>query len=85
MASGRAFVVQYFSSSSVIKEAFEQFCRATEVTHKGDIASFLEEHEQLAKSKKRIDQDGFVVSNGNPIWVYEGIRLRKQYRANNIN
>ena len=74
-----------YESSGAIKDAFEQFCREAEVTHKGNIASFLEEHEHLSKSKKRIDQDGMIVSSGNPIWVYEGIRLRKQYRANNIN
>ena len=48
---------------------------------KGNIADYLEEHEHLPKTKKRIDADGLATSEGNPIYVYEGIRLKKKYRS----
>ena len=48
---------------------------------KGNIHAYLEEHEHLHKSKKRIDGKGYLCSNGNPIYVYEGIRLKKDYRS----
>ena len=70
-----------YESSSAIKEAFEAFCKDCEVKHKGNISSFLEEHERLSKTKKRIDEKGRPISSGNPIYVYEGIRLRNKYRV----
>ena len=69
-----------FESSSDIREAFDRFCRDCDVRGKANITAFLEEHEHLNKSKKRIDENGNPTSVGNPIYVYEGIRLRNKYR-----
>lgn len=70
-----------FESSKAIKEAFKEFCYEYDVKVPCDIAKFLEGHARLQKSKKRIDDDGNPVSTGNPIAVYEGIRLRNKYRV----
>ena len=73
-----------FESSSAIKEAFDAYCIEIGAKTKGDIHSYLAEHEGIVKlnTKKRIDSDGNPVSEGNPIYVYEGIRLRKKYKSN---
>ena len=70
-----------YESSSDIREAFDRFCHEVGVKSKPNISAYLEEHERLVKSKKRIDEDGQLTSNGNPIYVYEGIRLKKRYRT----
>ena len=67
-------------SVMAIKTAFEHFSKDSEVKVKCDINKYLTEHMKLTKKKKRIDDDGNPVSTGNPIAVYEGIRLRKKYR-----
>lgn len=69
-----------YESSSAIREAFERFCFEVGVKSKPNISLYLEEHERLVKSKKRIDEDGRPTSDGNPIYVYEGIRLKEKYR-----
>jgi phage/plasmid-associated DNA primase len=73
-----------FESSLAIKEAFDEFCKETGAKVKGDIHAYLAEHEGIVKlnTKKRIDSDGNPISEGNPIYVYEGIRLRKKYKSN---
>lgn len=73
-----------FESSSAIKDAFMSFCMDNDVHQKADIANFLDEHQRVPKTKKRIDADGNQISTGNPIYVYEGIRLKKQYRTGGI-
>jgi putative DNA primase/helicase len=70
-----------YESSSEIKKAFDQFCLEIGSKMKGNIADYLEEHEHLPKIKKRINADGLTTSEGNPIYVYEGIRLKKKYRS----
>ena len=69
-----------FESSSEIREAFDRFCHEVGVKSKPNISAYLEEHERLVKSKKRIDEEGKLTGGGNPIYVYEGIRLKKKYR-----
>ena len=69
-----------YESSSEIREAFDRFCHEVGVKSKPNISAYLEEHERLVKSKKRIDEDGQLTGSGNPIYVYEGIRLKKKYR-----
>ena len=69
-----------YESSSSIKDAFDQYCQDNDIRVKGNIARYLEDNEGLKKSKKRIDVNGNLVSDGNPIYVYEGIRLRKRYK-----
>ena len=73
----------YYESSSAIKASFAQFCVDNNVAGKPDIVRFLEEHQRIPKTKKRIDADGKQIGAGNPIHVYEGIRLRKKYRKEN--
>ena len=69
-----------FESSSSIREAFEDFCHEAGVKSKPNILTYLEEHERLIRSKKRIDENGQPTSEGNPIFVFKGIRLKKKYR-----
>lgn len=69
-----------YESSSLIKEVFKYFCEKTGVSSKGNILRYLDEHERLKKMKKRIDEDGNPISEGNPIHVYEGVRLKRKYR-----
>lgn len=70
-----------YESSKAIKESFKEFCYKFDVKVSCDIGLFLETHARLQKSKKRIDDDGNPISTGNPIAVYEGIRLRSKYRV----
>lgn len=69
-----------YESSSSIKEAFSAFCVNNGVNRKADIGRFLDEHQRIPKAKKRIDDNGNLTSVGNPIYVYEGIRLKNKYR-----
>ena len=71
-----------YESSFAIKTAFEAFCAENSAKVKGDIYAYLEEHEGIPKlkTKKRIDADGYPCSEGNPIAVFEGIRLKNKYR-----
>jgi putative DNA primase/helicase len=73
-----------FESSLAIKEAFDEFCKETGAKVKGDIHAYLTEHEHIVKSssKKRIDDKGNPSSYGNPVSVYEGIRLRDKFKSN---
>ena len=71
---------EIYESSSALKEAFADFCRRHDVKVKNNLATFLEEHEHLQKVKKRIDSCGNPTNEGNPIYAYRGIRLRKRYR-----
>ena len=48
---------------------------------KGNITNYIKEHEGIQKVKKRIDDEGSLISEGNPIYVYEGIRLKNKYRS----
>lgn len=73
----------YYESSSAIKDAFSEFCYENNVSKKADIGRFLDEHQRIPKMKKRIDDKGNLTSIGNPIYVYEGIRLKNKYRKYN--
>lgn len=73
-----------FESSAAIKEAFSKYCLENGVTRKADIAAFLESHQRIPKTKKRIDDDGKQIGTGNAIHVYVGIRLKKKYRTGGI-
>lgn len=75
------FVEGKFESSSAIKEAYEAFCVDNDIPTKGNIANYIKEHEGIQKVKKRIDDEGSLISEGNPIYVYEGIRLKNKYRS----
>ena len=69
-----------YESSAAIKDAFGKYCLENGVTIKADIVGFIESHQRIPKSRRRIDADGKQIGTGNPIYVYEGIRLKKKYR-----
>ena len=69
-----------YESSDAIKKAYDQFCRDADVKRKGNISSYLENELKMANKKIRIDSNGYRISSGNPIHVYEGIRLKKKWR-----
>ena len=77
---------KYVSVTSV-KNAYENFCLQIGVTssRKGKITSYLEEKKKLVKVKKRVDINGSLTSDGNPIWVYQNLGIRKKYRLGEIN
>ena len=74
-----------YESSSLIKDAFEAYRVEIGAKVKSDIHAYLTEHEHVVKctSKKRIDSKGNLTGEGNPISVYEGIRLKHKYRPKN--
>ncbi len=69
-----------YESTTLIRKAFEMFCNKTSATSKANIVKFLDERQRIPKTRKRIDSSGNLSSEGNPIHVYFGIRLRKKYR-----
>ena len=73
---------QRYESTDAIRKAYDQFCRGAEVKRKGNICSYLEDELKKKNEKIRIDSDGYRVSFGNPIHVYEGLRLKKKWRPN---
>ncbi len=71
-----------FESTEVIKDAYEAFCIKNEVTTRGNIKSYITNHKKIKVMKKRIDDNGTLLSSGNPRATYVGIRLKDKYRAN---
>ena len=69
-----------YESSSAITEAFRYFCNKNNIEGNFNITSYLEK-KNIPKLRKRINDGGFISSEGNPIYVYEGIRLRARYRV----
>ena len=69
-----------YESSSAITEAFRYFCNKNEIDGNFNITSYLEK-KNIPKMRKRINEGGYITSEGNPIYVYEGIRLRAKYRV----
>lgn len=70
-----------YESSSKIREAYDLFCCKLGIkSTTNSILNFLEEHQRIKKCKKRIDDTGNITSVGNPIYVYEGIRLKKKLK-----
>ena len=56
------------------------FCKKYNIEGNFNIISYLEK-KNIPKSRKRINEGGYISSKGNPIYVYEGIRLRAKYRV----
>ena len=69
-----------YESSSAITDAFRYFCNKNNIEGNFNIISYLEK-KNIPKSRKRINDGGYISSKGNPIYVYEGIRLRAKYRV----
>lgn len=69
-----------YESSSAITEAFGYFCNKNNIKGNYNITSYLEK-KNIPKLRKRINEGGYTSSEGNPIYVYEGIRLRTKYRV----
>ena len=69
-----------YESSLAITEAFRCFCNKNEIKGNFNITNYLE-NQNISKLRKRINEDGYISSEGNPIYVFEGIRLRSKYRV----
>ena len=69
-----------YESSSAITEAFRYFCNKNKIEGNFNITTYLEK-KNIPKMRKRINESGYLSSEGNPIYVYEGIRLRAKYRV----
>ena len=68
-----------FESSSEIKKRFAEYCDKLNVKYqKNDITNYMEYFFDIKNKKRkvRIDDEGKLVSTGNPISAYEGIRLK---------
>lgn len=69
-----------YESSSAITKAFRCFCSKNRIEGNFNIANYLEK-KNIPKMRKRINESGYISSEGNPIFVYEGLRLRSKYRV----
>lgn len=69
-----------YESSSSITEAFRYFCNKNNINGNFNITNYLEK-KNILKTRKRLDDYGYITSEGNPIYVYEGIRLKARYRV----
>ena len=70
-----------FESTEVVRKAYEAFCTGHEAPVKGNIRAYILSHCRVSTKKKRIDDDGNLVSYGSPRACYEGIRLKDKYRV----
>ena len=68
-----------YVSTKKVKEAFERFCADREVKGKYNIGDYIKNIEKIPTERKRIDDEGNLVSIGNPVAVYKGLRIRKKY------
>ena len=71
-----------FESTEVVRKAYEAFCAGHDATVKGNIRAYIISHCKVNTKKKRIDEDGNLISSGSPKACYEGIRLKDKYRVN---
>lgn len=69
-----------YESSTSIAAAFRYFCNKNNIEGNFNITSYLEK-KNIPKLRKRINEGGYISSEGNPIYVYEGIRLRTKCRV----
>lgn len=69
-----------YESSSAITEAFKYFCLKNNIKGNFNIAAYLD-MKNILKTRKRINDGGWITSEGNPVYVYEGIRLKAKYRV----
>lgn len=69
-----------YESSSAITEAFRYFCNKNKIEGNFNITNYLEKN-NIPKLRKRINDSGYISSEGNPIYVFEGLRLRAKYRV----
>lgn len=66
-----------YCSSKQIVDAFARYCAEREIRSSSkNLRDYLEENLRIPKGKKRVNEKGEVVSNGNPISVYQGITLK---------
>ena len=69
-----------YESSLAINAAFRYFCNKNNIEGNFNITSYLEK-KNIHKLRKRINDGGCISNVGNPIYVYEGIRLKARYRV----
>jgi len=70
-----------YESSKLIKDLYDEYCKEFNIKKKGNINTYLTEHEALIKKKVRLNSYGKIISSGNPIWAYEGIKICNKYRT----
>ncbi len=68
-------------STEVVKSAYEAFCKENDALVRGNIRNYITEHKKIAVKKKRIDDDGNLLSSGSPRATYIGVRLKDKYRV----
>ena len=69
-----------YESSSVVTDSFRYFCNKNNIKGNYNISDYIQK-QNIHKLRKRINEGGYITSEGNPIYVYEGIRLRAKYRV----
>ena len=67
-------------STEVVKSAYEAFCMENDALSRGNIRTYITEHKKIAIKKKRIDDEGNLISSGSPRATYIGVRLKDKYR-----
>lgn len=70
-----------FESTEIVKEAYEAYCKMNEVVTIGNIRAYITNHKKIFVKKKRIDNNGNLLSAGTPRATYVGIRLKDKYRV----
>lgn len=71
-----------FEATEVVRAAYEDYCRKNEILSVGNIRGYITNHKKIMVMKKRIDDNGNLLSSGNPRATYVGIRLKNKYRTN---
>ena len=66
-------------STAVVKAAYEAYCRKNDIIIGGNIDRYIKK-QNIASKKKRISDDGNLLSSGNPRAAYIGVRLKDKYR-----
>lgn len=69
-----------FESTEIVKKAYENYCESNDITQLGNLKNYIVDHLKIKVMKKRIDDNGNLLSEGNPRATYEGLRLKDKYR-----
>ena len=67
-------------STEVVRKAYEDFCKSNEITEMGNLKTYIVEQKKIVVKKKRIDDNGVLLSAGNPRASYIGVKLKEKYR-----
>ena len=70
-----------YESTEVVKAAYEDYCDKNEVIERGNIREYITKHKRFVVKKKRIDDEGNLISTGSPRATYVGVSLKNKYRV----